>query len=751
METSVFAGDMFFHVSVCAERSNAHNWGDTQYAEGLLRAIRRIPGCGGALFFRGETPALVTGRDVVLRIVGPQLDDPLPGVPNLLWMISPPNVSPGAALARYQTIFSGSGLFTQYLRQHGIEALYAPQATETSHFHPDRRPADAPEIPVVFVGAYAPRADRRLVLQAVKTGHDVRIWGPGWQGVVPDRCLQGERLNYDELAQTYATARIILNSHMPQMAERGFMSNRSFDALATGAEVVSDPIPGFLAPTLPELTLVCDAATLARKLDDCLARPALTRAERIAMNDRVARDYGFDRRAQSFVAIARDHLAAGRVALGAQATCVRRLGPASGPIRLTDPAASAETQGKGLLSAAEAIMRLARAYPAAQPPLPATAATSEGVIHPLMADLREMQALMTLPATAQRRTRVEALAAAALRLVELLQESAPALGLHVAQAERDAVLARAIRNEPLWQHSPSDFQRDINKVYLALRPRQQPVRMQAPIGVFLHLYYSDLAAVFAERLRRIDAPVALYVSTDTDAKARDIARHMPDAELRIFPNRGRDIWPKLYGFGDVYDRHGIILHLHGKKSQHTEALNDWLQHVLDCLLGPREEINRILSLFQSIPTLGLVTPLAFRTVLSAAHWGANKDIARELAFRIGRNTPLPDNSQLQFPVGSMFWGRTEAIRPLLDLNLRPGHFPPEAGQLDGTVAHAIERMIGVTCQATGHSILPVAGGGKVLHAGFRREYQNNRDLRQALEAGDFRPAAAAPRFGSVSQ
>lgn len=747
----MFTGDLFFHVSVCAERANAQNWGDTQYAEGLLRAIRRIPGCGGALFFRNETPALVPGRDVVLRIIGPQLDDPLPGVPNLLWMISPPNVSPAATLMRYQTVFSGSGLFTQYLRQYGVEALYAPQATETSHFHPDRRPPDAPEIPVLFVGAYAPRADRRLVLHAVKSGHDVRIWGPGWQGVVPDRCLQGERLNYDALAQTYAAARIILNSHMPQMAERGFMSNRTLDALASGAEVISDPIPGFLAPHLPELAQVGDAVTLGRTLDERLARPALTRAERLALHDRVAQDFSFDRRAQSFVAIARDHLAAGRVALGAQATCARRLGAGSGPIRLTDPAASAETQETGLLAAAEDIMRLARAYPAAQPPLPTGVAASQGVIHPLMADLRVMQALMALPATAQRRARVEALAAASLRLVEVLQETAPALGLHVPKAERDAVLARAVRNEPLWLHNPSDFQRDNNKIHLALRPRKEPVRLPKPVGVFLHLYYSDLAIVLAERLRRIDAPAALYVSTDTDEKAREIARHMPDAEVRVFPNRGRDIWPKLYGFGDVYDRHDIILHLHGKKSQHTEALNDWLQHVLDCLLGPREEINRILSLFQSIPTLGLVTPLTFRTVLSAAHWGANKDIARELAHRMGRTALLPDNSQLQFPVGSMFWGRTEAIRPLLDLKLQPGHFPPEAGQLDGTVAHAIERMIGVTCQATGHSILPVAGGGKVLHAGFRREYQNNRALREALEAGEFRPAAPAPRYGSAAQ
>jgi len=43
----------------------------------------------------------------------------------------------------------------------------------------------------------------------------------------------------------------------------------------------------------------------------------------------------------------------------------------------------------------------------------------------------------------------------------------------------------------------------------------------------------------------------------------------------------------------------------------------------------------------------------------------------------------------------MFWARTDAIRPLLEAGLQWSDFPPELGQTDGTLAHCIERMLGV--------------------------------------------------------
>lgn len=727
---------MFIHLSVNAARSSRTVWGDTQFAEGLIRAIRLFPDCDGELLFRGEIPKRRNEPEVVLRLLGPHLEEPLPGLTNMLWMISPPNLAPASMLQRYQAIFCGASALTERLRRNGVAAEYLPQATETEHFSPDRRPADTPEIDLVFVGGYDPRVDRWPVLEAVRAGYQPHIWGPGWDGVVPDRLWKGRRLDYGQLAEVYASARVVLNTHMADMAVMGFMSNRSFDALACGALVVSDHVTGFAEPGLPEIRQVHDPAGLIDALQSILAARPLDLAARRALHDRVAAHHSFKARAEVIVQTARRLLAQGRVACAAFSLNRAR---DVAPPRLTDPAASARQVLPAMRDAAEEILQICRYLeqpdmPCLPDPMPAP---QQGVIHPLMADLREAQQIAR-DGCRTKHAKLEHLAARARRISEALsQPNVAQTGFLWWPNHVDQRLARILRNEPLWPHIPDGFHRDDAKVSLRLWPRRQAAASARPVGVFLHLHHDDLAPVFADRLQHLECPFRLYVSTDTETKAERIRTSLPMAEIRVLENRGRDIWPKFYGFGSAHDSHDVVLHLHGKKSAHSHKLDEWLSHNLDCLIGSPGEVSRILSLFDRIPRLGMVAPLVFRNVLGAAHWGANYDIARELAWRMRLPVALPDDNDLRFPVGSMFWALTAAIRPLLDLRLAPAHFPPEAGQVDGTLAHAIERMLGVTCQAAGYHFLPVVGARTRLHVKYQKQFRSNGALRDALEDGAF--------------
>ena len=54
------------------------------------------------------------------------------------------------------------------------------------------------------------------------------------------------------------------------------------------------------------------------------------------------------------------------------------------------------------------------------------------------------------------------------------------------------------------------------------------------------------------------------------------------SRCEIFPNRGRDVAPKFFGFADVYQRYEIFLHLHTKKSPHGgNVLANWRDYLVN--------------------------------------------------------------------------------------------------------------------------------------------------------------------------
>ncbi|MEM6306393.1 MAG: rhamnan synthesis F family protein [Pseudomonadota bacterium] len=223
------------------------------------------------------------------------------------------------------------------------------------------------------------------------------------------------------------------------------------------------------------------------------------------------------------------------------------------------------------------------------------------------------------------------------------------------------------------------------------------------VGVFIHAYYDGSLMPILRRLAHLPVPASLYISTDTEAKRRVLRDTLVQAgfafaEIRVFENRGRDIYPKFFGFSDVYARHDLVLHLHTKRSVHSPDLKDWATICFDALLGDANRIRRILTSFLYRPQQAMVSPAPIVPIYPALQWMRNLRSAEMLAPALGLSLPVAQQPFL-FPAGSMFWARRSVLQPLIDLNLRPQDFPTEQGQEDGTLAHAIERLLGVlACQ-----------------------------------------------------
>ena len=225
------------------------------------------------------------------------------------------------------------------------------------------------------------------------------------------------------------------------------------------------------------------------------------------------------------------------------------------------------------------------------------------------------------------------------------------------------------------------------------------------LAVIFHVYYPELIEEFKGYLANIPFTFDLFITTDTEEKKIDIANQLLDwnngaLEIRISQNRGRDIAPKLISCRDVYDRYEFFLHIHTKKSPHHSLLSGWRTYLLDTLLGSREIVTSVFEAFESDPKLGMIAPEHFDTIRPGVGWGWNFDAAKK--FASGLNINLLLDNKVDFPSGSMFWGRSAALRPLLSISLSTDDFQLEGSQTDGTLGHIIERLYYFICEKAGY-------------------------------------------------
>ncbi|RUM62647.1 MAG: hypothetical protein DSZ03_06380 [Sulfurimonas sp.] len=237
---------------------------------------------------------------------------------------------------------------------------------------------------------------------------------------------------------------------------------------------------------------------------------------------------------------------------------------------------------------------------------------------------------------------------------------------------------------------------------------------KSAIAAIIHIYYPELSSEILRYLRHIPLTTDLYISTDTDAKKSEILQqfsHYGNGSIvvKVVANRGRDIAPMLVGFKDVFDTYDYFIHLHSKKSPHSDGgLLDWRQYLFENLLGSEAIVRSHLYLLEH--HVGVVFPQHFAPLRININWGYDFTMLKQLLKRMG--VALNSEQLLEFPSGSMFWGRTDAIKPLLDLELSYSDFPRESGQIDGTLAHAIERSFLYVCEIAHYKWAKVA----------RREY-----------------------------
>lgn len=265
-----------------------------------------------------------------------------------------------------------------------------------------------------------------------------------------------------------------------------------------------------------------------------------------------------------------------------------------------------------------------------------------------------------------------------------------------------------------------------------------------PVAVVLHAFYTTLIPEFRAYLDHIPIPADVFVSTDTEDKRAIVETCFASwfrgsVEVRVVPNRGRDIAPKIVSFAAVHDRYEYVLHLHTKSSPHDSRLVGWRGYLLQTLLGSPDVVQGVFETFARAPQLGMLAPQHIDELRPWIRWGKNHAQAENLAGRMG--FALPRTAPLDFPSGSMFWARSAALRPLLDLHLGFDDFPEETGQTDGTTAHAIERLYFLVCEQAGFDWLKITARGELHDQSNVTAVSTPQELDRFLARRRFRLAA----------
>jgi hypothetical protein len=251
-------------------------WGDTQFAE-ALRSAFAARGWAASVHPQDdwEAPTAIAA-DVALHLFGVRVPAVRAGQLSLLWVISHPDRLTARHCGAYDAVFVASASFRDHLARRvaaPVQVLY--QATDPARFFPD---PTGPHHELLFVGSS--RRVRRPILDAVSnTSHELAVYGGNWTPELLDpRHVRGAWIPNDELHRYYASADIVLNDHWRDMREEGFISNRVFDALASGAFVLSDRVPGMDEVFDGGVATYERDDELAGIIDHALAHPAERRA-----------------------------------------------------------------------------------------------------------------------------------------------------------------------------------------------------------------------------------------------------------------------------------------------------------------------------------------------------------------------------------------------------------------------------------------------------------------------------------------
>lgn len=233
-------------------------------------------------------------------------------------------------------------------------------------------------------------------------------------------------------------------------------------------------------------------------------------------------------------------------------------------------------------------------------------------------------------------------------------------------------------------------------------------------ALFMHIYFADCIDQCRDYASAMPSDADFYITTsseETAEKIREAFSTVPCKNLfvKVYANCGRDVGPFLLEVQDHLDDYDIVCHAHDKKAGQVKPGSIGLSFAYKCfenVLGSREYVENILDTFSRNKRLGMLMPPppnhADYYITLGMEWGLNYGNTEDLLHELDLHAPIHPLKEPIAALGSYFWIRTDALRPLFrKKKWKAEDFPKEPIADDGTLLHAIERIYPFAAQDAG--------------------------------------------------
>ena len=280
--------------------TSGQGWGDLYFAQELASSLEKL-GHTARVDLRSDViNPQSADDDVVLVLRGVERIRPQRGAVNLLWVISHPSRISTHELKSFNAVFAASNQWSKKVsKKTGISITPLLQATNPAKFNPTMNTPDSGH-DVLFLGNTR-NEFRKIIRDCLTAGISPAIYGKDWDRFVSRELIAGEFIENTQIAAQYRSAGVVLNDHWPDMANEGFYSNRLFDAVASGARVISDQVVG-LEQLFAGGVMTYSSPTDLAKLCSNESRGLWgTQQEIVERASRIGEQHSFDQRAKELV------------------------------------------------------------------------------------------------------------------------------------------------------------------------------------------------------------------------------------------------------------------------------------------------------------------------------------------------------------------------------------------------------------------------------------------------------------------